>query len=177
MNLTDLLWPLDSVFQKCRIRYAVIGGYAVAAWGEERATRDIDLLCNAGHTKALLSALDSEHIRFKHRIGGYGDPIPEVIQIEMGPVTTPSEVDILIGIREAPQGIFDRVRAVPVEGLAIPVVSPEDLIILKLLAGSARDLEDAGSIVQVQGEKLDRGLVRRLCPERLADSLGKLLGA
>ena len=60
MNLTDLLGPLDLIFKKCGAPYAVIGGYAVAAWGEERATRDIDLLCHAGHTKALLDALNGE---------------------------------------------------------------------------------------------------------------------
>lgn len=175
MNLTDLLGPLDLIFKKCGAPYAVIGGYAVAAWGEERATRDIDLLCHAGHTKALLDALNGEHIRFKHRIGDYDDPIPEAIQIEMGPDSGPFEADILIGIRGAPHNIFDRVRTVAVEGLDIPVVSPEDLVILKLLAGSARDLEDAKSVVLVQGDKLDLNLIRRLCPEHLRQSLQKLM--
>jgi len=44
MNLPDLLKPLDAIFAKRRISYVVIGGYAVAAWGEERAAGDLDLL-------------------------------------------------------------------------------------------------------------------------------------
>ena len=175
MNLTDLLRPLDLIFKRCQIRYAVIGGYAVAAWGEERATRDIDLLCSAGCSKALVDAMNEEHLRFEHRIGDYDDPISEVIRIEMGAVTDPSEVDILIGIRNAPPGIFDRIHTINVDGLAIPVASPEDLVILKLLGGSARDLEDAKSVVQVQGKKLDLNLVRQLCPEHLRQNLQKLI--
>ena len=48
MTLSALLKPLDSILKKCQIRYAVIDGYAVAAWGEVRATRDVDLLCATG---------------------------------------------------------------------------------------------------------------------------------
>jgi predicted nucleotidyltransferase len=175
MSLTDILRPLDLIFKKCQIRYAVIGGYAVAAWGEERATRDIDLLCSAGYSKALLDAMNHEHIRFEHRIGDYDDPISEVIRIEMGPVTDPSEVDVLIGIRNAPPGIFDRIHTVNVDGMAIPVVSPEDLVILKLLGGSARDLEDARSVIQIQADRLDLNLIQQLCPEQFRQNLQKLL--
>jgi hypothetical protein len=175
MNLTDLLRPLDLIFKRCQIRYAVIGGYAVAAWGEERATRDVDLLCSAGNSKALITAMNEDNMRFEHRIGDYDDPISEVIRIEMGPVTDPSEIDVLVGIRNAPPGIFDRIRIVTVDGLAVPVASPEDMVVLKLLGGSARDLEDAKSVVQVQGDKLDLNLIRQLCPEQLKENLQKLI--
>jgi predicted nucleotidyltransferase len=175
MNLTDILRPLDLLFKRCQIRYAVIGGYAVAAWGEERATRDVDLLCSAGYSKALIDAMNDAHIRFEHRIGDYDDPISEVIRIEMGSVTDPSEVDVLIGIRNAPAGIFDRIRVINIEGLAIPVASPEDLVILKLLSGSARDLEDAKSVIQVQADRLDLNLIRQLCPEQLRQNLQRLI--
>jgi len=175
MNLADLLRPLDLIFKKCRARYAVIGGYAVAAWGEERATRDIDLLCNVGHTKALLDALNSEHIRFKHRIGDYDDPIPEAIQIEMGAVMGHSKRTSLLGYAMRHTAYLIASRTVTVEGLDIPVVSPEDLVILKLLAGSARDLEDAKSVIHVQGDKLDLALIRQFCPEHLRQNLRQLL--
>jgi hypothetical protein len=175
MNLADLLRPLVLIFKKCQIRYAVIGGYAVAAWGEARATRDVDLLCSAGTSKSLIDAMHEEHLHFEHRVGDYDDPILEVIRIQMGPVTDPSEIDVLVGIRNAPPGIFDRIRIINVEGLAIPVASPEDLVVLKLLGGSARDLEDAKSVVQVQGDKLDLSLIRQLCPEHLKENLQKLL--
>jgi predicted nucleotidyltransferase len=175
MNLTDFLRPLDALFKRCRIRYAMIGAYAVAAWGEERATGDVDLLCGAGDSNVIIGALNDEHFHFEHRIGDCDDPISEVIRIELGPITDISEVDILIGIRDAPPGIFDRIRTVDIEGLAIPIASPEDLIILKLLGGSARDLEDAKSIVQVQGDRLDLNLIRQLCPGSLKDPLEKLI--
>jgi hypothetical protein len=50
MNLRDILAPLERLLKQYHVPYAVIGGYAVAAWGEVRATRDIELLC---HTRDL----------------------------------------------------------------------------------------------------------------------------
>jgi len=58
MNLRDVLARIDGLLKRCGIEYAVIGGYAVAAWGEVRATRDIDLslirqLCPEPHKPIL----------------------------------------------------------------------------------------------------------------------------
>jgi predicted nucleotidyltransferase len=174
MNFPDVIRPLDAVLKEWRIPYAVIGGYAVAAWGEERATRDIDLFC-ISDSRTVIDALNKEHLKYEHRVGDWDDPISEVIRIDMGATADPFEVDILIGIKNAPAGILDRIRTLDIEGLAIPVTSPEDMILLKLLGGSARDLEDAKSIVQTQGKKLDLELVKRLCPESIKSNLETLL--
>ena len=174
MNLSDLLRPIDLIFKKRQIRYVVIGGYAVAAWGEERATRDVDLLC-AGDSRTVADALREEHLHFEHRIGDYDDPISEVIRIEIGADQNPFEIDVLIGIKGAPAGVFDRARILIIDNLPIPVASPEDVILLKLLGGSARDLEDAKSIFQIQGKRLDLNILRHFCPECVKDLLEKIM--
>ena len=174
MNLPDLLRQINRIFAYRQIPYAVIGGYAVAAWGEERATRDMDLFC-AFDSRRLMEALHEEGMQFEHRIGDCDDPVSELIRIDMGSATEPFEVDVLIGIRNAPAGVLNRVRMLHIGDVSIPVASPEDMILLKLLAGSARDLEDAGSIVEIQRHKLDLNLLRRLCPDSLQSSLEKLL--
>jgi len=175
MNLGDLLKPLDSILKRCQTRYAVIGGYAVAAWGEERATRDIDLLCAAGNSEEILQELKKEALHVEHRSGDPDDPISEVMRVEIGSGENAAEIDLLIGIRDAPPGIFDRVRMVRIEGITIPVASPEDVVILKLLGGSARDLEDAKSIVEIQGIRLKHDLMRQLCPAQIHGDLEALL--
>jgi hypothetical protein len=174
MNFLELLGKIDAIFLKCGIPYALIGGYAVAAWGEERATRDIDLLC-LSDSQELIKALKEDRLPFEHRIGDWDDPISEVIQLDMGDMGNPFEIDILFGIKNAPIDLFKRIRKLHVENSIIPVASPEDMVLLKLLAGSARDLEDAKSILQVQGTKLDVNLLHQICPDRLKDALEKLL--
>ncbi|MGA2261778.1 MAG: nucleotidyl transferase AbiEii/AbiGii toxin family protein [Acidobacteriota bacterium] len=175
MNLRDILAPIDALMKRHRIRYAVIGGYAVAAWGEVRATRDVDLLCSAKDLETLKFALSQSKLDFEHRIGDADDPISDVIRLRVGTTIAPYEVDFLAGIRGAPVDLLDRSREVSLDDLEVPVASPEDMIILKMLGGSARDLDDAHSIVRNQEGKLDLALIRRLCPEFLNQTCETLL--
>ena len=93
MNLHDVLAPLVSILERHRIAYAVIGGYAVAAWGELRATRDVELFCSAGDLGVLRSALQSAALRFEHCVGDAEDPISDVARIEAGSGDTVFEID------------------------------------------------------------------------------------
>ena len=175
MNLRDVLAEIDALMKLCQIEYAVIGGYAVAAWGEIRATRDVDLLCSAKDLDTLKAALKKADMRFEHRGGDPDDPISDVIRIEVGTGSELYEIDVLSGIREAPAGIFERSRPVQIQGLAIPVASPEDTIILKLLGGSARDIHDARSILRTQEGRLSLSMIRQLCPGPLKGLLESLM--
>ena len=177
MKLRDVLFPLDQLFRNHRIEYAVIGGYAVAAWGEPRATRDLDLLCSAKDENALAAALRDAGLNFEHRLGELDDPISGVIHVELGTAGNPYDIDVLFGIRGAPGGIFARVRLVQIEDLMIPVASPEDTIILKLIGGSARDIDDARSILRTHKDFVDHSLLVRLCPDGLKDLLQKTINA
>jgi predicted nucleotidyltransferase len=175
MNLRDILVPIDELLKRHRIRYAIIGGYAVAAWGEVRATRDIDLLCSVQDLGTIKTALRQSKLDFEHRIGDADDPISDVIRIRAGAASAPYEVDFLAGIRGTPAGLLDRSRDVSLDDLVVPVASPEDMIILKMLGGSARDLDDARSIIRTQEGRLDLILLRRLCPESLRHTFEALL--
>ena len=53
--------------------------------------------------------------------------------------------------------------------------SPEDTVVLKLLAGSRRDLDDAFGIIRLQTGRLDLVLLRDLCPPDLRSTLESLL--
>ena len=175
MKLKDLLAPLDEVFRQEQIKYAVIGGYAVAVWGEVRATRDIDLLCRAADLGLLVEALAKTRMRFERRAGDLDDPVSEVVKIDMTSQEGAYVIDVLAGIRGAPGGIVERARQVALEGLVVPVASPEDTVLLKLLAGSRRDVDDAVGIIRMQAGRLDLPLLRDLCPPNLRATLDSLL--
>ena len=167
MTLRDILIPIDRLMKGHGIPYAVIGGYAVAAWGNVRTTRDIDILCSTRDLETLKSALSQSGMDFEHRMGDADDPISDVIRIRPGAPGTPYEIDFLAGIRGAPPDLLARAREVSLDDLKIPIASPEDMVVLKILGGSARDLEDARSIIRIQEGKLDLALLRRLCPDSL----------
>jgi len=175
MRLKGLLAPLDEIFRREQIKYAVIGGYAVAVWGEVRATRDIDLLCSAPDIGLLVGALAKANMRFERRTGDFDDPVSEVIKIDVSAEEGTYVIDVLAGIRGAPRGIVERARQIALEGLVLPVASPEDTVLLKLLAGSRRDVDDALSIIRMQAGRLDLALLRDLCPPNLKSALDLLL--
>ena len=58
-------------------------------------------------------------------------------------------------------------RAVEVDigGESVPFASAEDLILLKLFSGRERDIEDARSVVDRQGGRLDWGYLERWAAE------------
>jgi hypothetical protein len=57
--------------------------------------------------------------------------------------------------------VLDRANTGTLRGRPITVVTPEDLVILKLLASRERDLEDAASVLGRTGDVLDTTLIDR----------------
>ncbi len=55
---------------------------------------------------------------------------------------------------------LERCRRVEMVGLDVPVISPEDLIVSKVLAGRPKDLEDLRGILRERRESLDLEQIR-----------------
>jgi len=156
MKKSDLL-PIVKVLRKAGIPFALAGGYAVAAWGVVRATRDIDFLAAVPPDRfnELLRELRQAGFKAFHRVGDEADPVRGVISLESTKNSDMEPVEIILGIKQMPTGIFERAQPIPFFGMEIPVTSPEDLIVLKCLAGGPVDLEDARAIFAIMKTKLD----------------------
>jgi hypothetical protein len=66
-----------------------------------------------------------------------------------------------------------RARLLDIEGLRVPTIDPEDLIIAKVLAGRPKDLGDARGLWRARGRDMDGGRivsVLRLLEEALGQS-------
>lgn len=146
--------------------YAIWGGLAVVAHGEPRFTMDMDvLLSHHGFQQDLFvrrlqeTHYHVDHIAVQGAIGQGGTF--NVIHLE-----THIKTDFYVprGDDGAHRALFKRALAERVrlpfdEARHAAYVSAEGAIASKLLAfldsGSTRHLEDMGSIVRVQGAKLD----------------------
>jgi hypothetical protein len=119
------------------------GGLAVAAWGEIRATRDVDFVTLRGLPDVERS-LREAGITFASR---RGDPLSHDL-----PWVVEGELE---GVRFqvfAPRGgkPFSTVSVSPTggEGIPVPVLDLADLIRLKLEAGGPKDLWDVARLLR-----------------------------
>ncbi|HQU43702.1 MAG TPA: hypothetical protein PK867_12880, partial [Pirellulales bacterium] len=69
-------------------------------------------------------------------------------------------MDLFLAESRFQRELVARSRPEQIDDLTVSVVTPEDLILLKLLARRPRDLADIGDILFIQGT-LDEGYLRR----------------
>lgn len=129
------------------VDFLLVGGYAIAAYGFPRATKDIDLFVGADRENAS---------RVWRALAKFGAPLADVTEgdfategviFQIG--NEPRRIDLITRI----DGIvfaaaYANRRMVQVDDLQIPVISVEDLIKNKRASGRPQDLADV--------EKLER---------------------
>ncbi len=141
--------------------YALIGGIAVAVWGEPRATFDVDLVVTAGaeQVEHLRSAIRQEPAFLLEPETLSFPPHTLVLRAHLlgPPVEEPDLilVDFLFLEAGFSRAILGRRLSVAVAGRQVWICSPEDLILLKLLAGRVKDLEDARGVLAGQRRRID----------------------
>jgi predicted nucleotidyltransferase len=156
MKKAELL-PILKVLREAGVPFALAGGYAVAAWGSVRATRDIDFLAAVAPDKipGLIKEFAKAGYKGNYQPGGEDDPVRGVIGLERAEAVSAEPVELILGIKGMSADIFARARQIRFFGVEVPVTSPEDLIVLKCLAGGPIDLEDARTILKIMTGKLD----------------------
>jgi hypothetical protein len=153
-----------------------MGGLALAHWGYIRSTYDVVLL--VAHTDvrppALLARLAAAGYRSKRRnplirledaafIQLFYEPPGAVLEIQ---------IDLLLAESAFHRQAVERRVTLPVSemGFQADVVSCEDLILLKLVAGRSLDRVDAGELMKANLDTVDlsylKGWVAKLQLER-----------
>ncbi len=168
--------------RKGHYRGIVIGGVAASLLGRPRVTRDVD---------ALVLVEERDWAKFLGSGGefGFASRIPNPLafagksrMLLVRHVPSQIDADISMGLLPFEEEAVARGRPHEVQGLQVPLPTPEDLVIMKAVAHRARDLEDIAGILEAH-PRLDLRRVRRWVrdfaealemPELVAD-LEKLL--
>jgi hypothetical protein len=137
---------LLSLFNEHKVKYLVVGGYAVSFHAQPRATKDLDILIKADGANA--AAVYAALAKFGAPLEGLksGDFIEKGVFYRMG--QPPLMIDILPEI----SGVdFDTAweKRVVVEidkGLKVFLVDTDSLIASKLAAGRPEDLADVAAL-------------------------------
>src|SRR5229473_1832364 len=149
---------LLSVFNNRKIRYLLIGGYAVSLYAQPRATKDLDLLVSpdADNVKSLYAAL----AEFGAPLEGLAaeDFMQPDLFFRMG--APPLMVDILPAVQGIDfEGAWERRTEIEIDpeiGLRASVISRSDLIAAKLAAGRPQDMIDVSALRQTEQQQTDQ---------------------
>jgi hypothetical protein len=130
------------------VRFMIVGGYAVAAHGHARFTKDLDVRVWVDDQNAnrLVSALDD------FGFGSVGltadDFLEEGMVVQLG--YPPKRIDIITqadGVEFDP--CWERHIEVEIGDQRVPFISVEDLLANKKASGRPQDLADAAAIEQL----------------------------
>jgi len=153
-NLFQSVRALQRRLDDAGIPSIVIGGVAVAVWGEPRVTRDVDFKVQLGREDAerLMATLAPDYVSL------LPDARKALRQQAMVFVQDIAGTRLDLLLADTPYDVLAIQRGRDVElqpGVTIRVCSPEDLVIYKLISTRLRDHEDAQGVIRRQGSNLD----------------------
>jgi len=127
MNFSKVLTELSGRLDAAGIRYALIGGFAMALRGVQRATMDLDFLLmldDLDQTHAILGELGYRREFHSENVSHYSGAGPDW-----------GRVDILHAFRGPSLGMLRRAERIRIDAdLSLPVALTEDIIGLKIQA-------------------------------------------
>jgi hypothetical protein len=154
-----------NILNELKVPAALMGGLALVQWGRLRVTQDVDLLISLDdiRDRAVLARLAAAGYRSKGRTPVVRLEDAEFIQLLYEPPQSfvDIQIDLLLATSPFHRQALARRVALPVNALGFEafVVSCEDLIILKLLAGRILDRVDIADLLRINRASLDFGYV------------------
>lgn len=143
-------------------RWYLFGAQAVQIWGMPRLTGDVDVtaeLRGSDHSGFVTAMREAG---FNLRVRDIGNFVKRTRVFPFVHRTSKIPLDVVLAGPGLEEEFLARARTVEVAGASIPVISPEDLIVTKLLAGRPKDIEDVRGILRERFRKLDVRRIRRL---------------
>lgn len=149
-SATEAIETINKIAKENDIDWALVGGLAMALYGSDRTTKDINIIATG------LLPLENQGLL---KQGG------ERYAIKTDKKTV--AVDWIIRKDEF-KGLFDKALSESVKINDVPILTPEWLVILKFIAGRFKDQEDAVFLLSREG------LVdRRVIKEKIVNLFGK----
>src|SRR5229473_3400565 len=152
--VVDLLDALADVMGERGVRWYLFGAQAAIVWGSPRLSADVDV------TVEIDPAALNDYIATMGEHGFdavFGDPdfvartrvIPFIHRASRMPL------DVVLAGPGFEEDFLQRAVSVDIGGSLIPVISPEDLIVTKILAGRPKDIEDIRGVINERRASLD----------------------
>lgn len=147
MTPTTTLRALHELLEPLQVRWVLIGALAANRYrGSPRMTGDVDLLlADFGESLANLEEALRSAGWSVHRADSEGELV-RISHADFG------SADLLVAGTDYQHKAIERAVTEEVDQMAVSVLTPEDVIIHKLIAGRFQDLADVESILETSIE-------------------------
>ena len=127
MTFKKTFQVLIDFFERERIDYALIGAFALKAYGYTRATQDVDFIARQKDQKKIIANLESLGFETLYSSTGYSN--------HLHPLSGLGRIDFVYVKGDTAESIFkEAVRILLFDNLTVPVVRPEHIVALKVFA-------------------------------------------
>ncbi|HUE73678.1 MAG TPA: DUF6036 family nucleotidyltransferase [Pirellulaceae bacterium] len=168
-ELSKAIEDIVGLFDSLSLEYAIMGGIAVRVYGIPRATYDVDF--TAAISRDELTGLFQRAQAIGYTVAepylqGWVDQVGGMPLVKIRLLLNGREVDVDIFLAESSYqaSLLSRRKWAKLNGIDAWLVSPEDLVLLKLLANRPRDVADVGDVFFMQGQ-LDVNYMRHWAPQ------------
>lgn len=165
-GIPALLTEARSAIEEAGLAFAVIGGCARNAYAEPRATKDVDFVVEVDERRypKLVDALARRGFACATTVADGTHAVPD-LALYRDPEGR--RVDILFAHTELERAALARSEPrEPYAGVVLAVVSPEDLLVYKLVADRPQDRADIAAVLAtfaIAGRAIDWPYVERWC--------------
>ena len=164
-DLTAVIHDLVGLFDRLHLPYAIMGGIAVRAHGLPRPTFDVDFVLAVPRERLadLFAAIEAAGYTVpEHYHDGWVDSVGgmPLFKVRLFLECRGIDADVFLVDNDFQREVMTRRILEEVEGKPVQLITAEDLILFKLLAGRPRDLLDIKDIFFMQGQ-LDEAYMRR----------------
>lgn len=156
----ELLAALRVALDRLGVRWYLFDAQAVIAYGAPRLTADADVTVELGRhaPEVLVSELEAQGFRL--RVRNVADFVQRTRVLPFVHTASELPLDVVLA-GPGPEELFlARARSVRFGDVEVPVIAPEDLVAVKLLAGRPQDLHDVAGVLRAKSDELDLQLVR-----------------
>jgi hypothetical protein len=155
----ELLAALAAALDALGVRWYVFGAQAALLWGRPRLTADVDVTVKCSlPTRELVGALEARG--FSLRVDGTAEFIQATRVVPLEHRASGLALDVVLAGPGLEELFLERAVPVDVAGTVVPFISPEDLIVTKLLAGREKDIDDVRGVLSERGSALDIERIR-----------------
>ncbi len=129
------------------IPYMIIGGQAVLHYGEPRLTKDIDITLGVGvdQLPVVKDAVSALGLRIETK--DVDSFVKDTMVLPAADIKSGIRVDFVFSFSPFEREAIEHAKVVKYDDVPVRFASLEDLVIHKMVAGRARDIEDVRSVL------------------------------